>query len=69
MNTKQKVAPAEEELIREAQRKYRSAYYKKNKKRILENNKKWNKENPERIKEINRNYWLRKAEEQKQATE
>ena len=63
MTNNQKVTPAEEELIRDAQRNYHAEYYKKNKKRILERNKKWNQENVEKRKEINRNYWLRKAKQ------
>lgn len=60
--TTNKLTPAEEEQIREVQRAYHQEYYKKNKKKILENHKRWRKENPEKIKKNNRNYWLRKAE-------
>lgn len=60
MTDNQQLKPAEEEEIREAQRQYYAGYYKKNKKRIIERSAKWNQENAERRKEINRNYWLRK---------
>lgn len=65
MTNQQKVSPAEEELIREAQRQYQSEYYKKNRKKIIERSKKWNEENSEKRREINRNYWLRKAKQTK----
>lgn len=65
MTNEQKVSPAEEELIREAQRQYQSEYYKNNRKKIIERSKKWNEENAEKRKEINRNYWLRKAKQTK----
>ena len=54
---------AEKEKIREAQRAYNRGYYQKNKKTILERNKKWREDNPDKVQEANKNYWLRKSEE------
>lgn len=52
-----------EEKIRDAQRLYNRDYYRRNRKRILERNKKWRQDNPEKVKEANHNYWQRRAEE------
>lgn len=60
MTKKQGLTPAEEEQIREVQRQYHAKYYRANKKKILENNTRWNKENPEKRKDINRKYYERK---------
>lgn len=66
MTLKQDMMPAEEEQIREAQRQYHAKYYRQNKKKIIENNTRWNKENPEKRKEINRKYYERKKAKEKQ---
>ena len=53
----------EEEMIREAKNAYARDYAKKNRKKIRAYQEKWRKENPEKVKANNRNYWLRKAGE------
>lgn len=60
MTIKQVLAPAEEEQVREVQRQYHAKYYLDNKKRIIESSTRWNKENPEKRKDINRKYYERK---------
>lgn len=56
----------EEQLAREERNTYYRDYRKKNRKRILANQKKWREANPEKVKENNMNYWLRKAEARSQ---
>lgn len=55
----------EDEKIRQARREYAKEYRKKNKKKIAEQQKLWREQNPEKVKAINRDYWLRKAERMK----
>lgn len=53
----------EEERL--ARRIYHRAYRKKNRKRILANQKRWREANPEKVKANNLNYWTRKVEKLK----
>lgn len=46
---------------KEAQREYNQKYYLENKKRLDEKNKKWRKDNPEKVAAANRRYWINKA--------
>lgn len=55
----------DEEMIREARNTYYREYRKKNKKKIAEQQKRWREQNPEKVKESNRDYWLRRAEKMK----
>lgn len=48
---------------KEAKRQYYREYYKKNREKIRERQREWRKENPDKVKKYNENYWKRKAEE------
>lgn len=55
----------DEERIKAAKRLEAAEWRKKNKKKIAEYHRKWTQDNPEKVKEHQKNYWLRKADELK----
>lgn len=63
MNNKTTQLKTEEELIRDAKRAYHREYRKKNRKRILEQQKQWRADNPDKVAAINHRYWVNKAKE------
>lgn len=54
-----------EEIAREKKRQYYQEYYRKNRKKINEQKREWRAANPDKVRQYNENYWLRKAEELK----
>lgn len=49
------------EQAKEARREYQRNYYGKNKKKILDYQKRWRAENPDKVKQYLDNYWEKKA--------
>lgn len=52
-----------EEIAQEKQRMYHREYYRKNRKSINARQQEWRAENPDKVKQYNRNYWLKRAVE------
>ena len=60
--------PTQEEL-KEAQRNYNREYYQKNRDKIRERQQQWRNANPNKVKEYNRNTWIKKAKEYRQRSD
>lgn len=58
----------EKQQALEARREYLRKWRQKNKKRVNAYQKQYRKENPEKIKEINARYWMKKAQEMERAS-
>lgn len=52
---------SEEEKIKEAKREYHRNYYRKNREKIKDQQKKWRAENPDKVIATNNRYWSKKA--------
>lgn len=52
-----------EERALEERRAYQREYYRRNRKRMVEQQRKWREDNPEKVSQYNRNYWLKRAAE------
>lgn len=52
-----------EELAMEARRAYQREHYRRNRKKINEKQRQWRAANPEKVRQYNQNYWLKKAQE------
>ena len=51
--------------LKELQRAYNRDYYQRNRERIRARQQQWRKENPDKVKEYNRNTWINRLEAQK----
>lgn len=58
---KGEIKMSDEELIREAQRKYYKNYYHKNNDKMKKYQNEYRKKNKDKVKEYNKSYWLKKA--------
>lgn len=52
----------EKQKALEARRRYQRERYRKNRDKICEQQNAWRRDNPEKVKEYNMRYWLKRAE-------
>lgn len=57
---------ANNDIIKEEQRRYKKEWRDKNREHLREYHKKWRQKNKDKLADYNKNYWLKKAQERKE---